>query len=110
MFSAKGAPSLLILGQRPRIKYAFEQALKTRLNNVGRRNQAQRPRRAARLTRAFSACRDFYFIPAALPQAKIEAAPSALRVITDNQSAAATAISISARFQVTRDSFCNPRH
>jgi hypothetical protein len=83
MFSAKGAPSLLSLGQRPRIKYAFEQALKARLNNVGRRNQAQRPRRAARLTRAFSACRDFYFIPAALPQAKIEAAPSALRVVTD---------------------------
>jgi len=43
MFSAKGAPSLLSLGQRPRIKYAFEQALKARLNNVGRRNQAQRP-------------------------------------------------------------------
>ena len=83
MFSAKGAPSLLSLGQRPRIKYAFEQALKARFNNVGRRNQAQRPRRAARLTRAFSACRDFYFIPAALPQAKIEAAPSALRVVTN---------------------------
>src|SRR5204862_7986973 len=28
-------------------------------------------------------CRDFYLIPAALPQAKIEAAPSALRVVTD---------------------------
>jgi hypothetical protein len=40
--SAKGGPSLS-LGQRPRIKYAFEQALKARLNNVGRRNQAQRP-------------------------------------------------------------------
>jgi len=43
MFSAKGAPSLFSLGQRPRIKYAFEQALQARLNNVGRRNQAQRP-------------------------------------------------------------------
>jgi len=43
MFSAKGAPSRLSLGQRPRIKYAFEQALKARLNNIGRRNQAQRP-------------------------------------------------------------------
>ena len=45
MFSANGAPSLLSLGQRPRIEYAFEQALKARLNNVDRRNQAQRPRR-----------------------------------------------------------------
>src|SRR6266436_6626720 len=63
MFSAKGAPSLLSLGRRPRIKYALEQALKARLNNVGRRN--------------------FYFIPAALPQAKIEAAASAPRVVTD---------------------------
>jgi len=43
MFSAKGAPSLLSPARRPRIKYAFEQALKARLNNVGRRNQAQRP-------------------------------------------------------------------
>jgi len=83
MFSAKGAPSLLSLRASPQDKYAFEQALKARLNNVGRCNQAQRPRRDARLTRACSACRDFYFIPAALPQAKIDAAPSALRVITD---------------------------
>ena len=43
MFSAKGAPSLLSLGRRPRIKYALEQALKARLNNLGRRNRAQRP-------------------------------------------------------------------
>ena len=34
----------------------------------------------ARLTRALSACRDFYFVSGALPQAKIEAAPTALQV------------------------------
>ena len=104
MFSANGAPSLLSLGQRPRIEYAFEQALKARLNNVGRRNQAQRPRRAARLPRAFSACRDFYFIPAALPQAKIEAAPSALRVVTDRpERGVAILTSASAPFPATTD-------
>ena len=42
-------------------KYALEQALKARF-----------------MTRVFSACRNFYSIPRALPWATIEATPSAL--------------------------------
>jgi hypothetical protein len=47
-------------------EYAIERALKTRLTTP------------ARLTCAISARRAFYFHSGALPQAKIEAAPSAL--------------------------------
>jgi hypothetical protein len=68
MYSAPTALwSLLSLGQRPRELNVIKQALKARLNNIG----GVIRRRAAGLTRAFSAYCDFYFIPGALPQAKI---------------------------------------
>jgi hypothetical protein len=41
LVSAKGAVSLLSLGQRPRISICIPQALKERLNEVGDRNQAR---------------------------------------------------------------------
>ena len=63
MFSAKGAPSLLSLGRRPRIKYAFELALKARLNNVGRRNQAQRPSPGRKIDSRFQRVSSFLFHP-----------------------------------------------
>jgi HlyD family secretion protein len=76
--SAKGAVSLFSLGQRPRNLSvpcaSAESALQQRLWSLGR----VVPRRIARLTRAFSACRDLCIVPAAMPQTAIEAAPSAL--------------------------------